>query len=80
MPKKQARFQQQVQNCAAEIMALLPALADRHSPLIVVAALTEQVGDALWLCQKSGTCTPAQVRAIIRRIEQLTFTDSEPPA
>jgi hypothetical protein len=80
MPKQRAKFQKQVRKCAAEIRVLLPELADRHSPLVVLAALTEHVGGALFLCQESGACSPAQVEAVIRRVEELTFADSEPPA
>jgi hypothetical protein len=80
MPRKRTRFQKQVRQCAAEIRVLLPELADRHSPLVVLAALTEHVGGALFLCQESGMCSPAQARAIIRRVEQLTFAESKPPA
>jgi hypothetical protein len=78
MPRKLARFNAQVRRCSKEITGWLPELADRHSPLVVVAALTEHVGGSLLLHQESGACTPEQVRAIIRRVEQLTFTDCEP--
>ena len=80
MRDERAKFQEQVRKCAAELRGLLPKLADRHSPLVVLAALTEHVGGALLLCQESGRCTPDEARAIIRRVEELTFADSEPPA
>ena len=73
MPKKNVRFRNQVRQCAAELQRRLPELAARHSPLIVLAALTEHVGGALFLCQEAGACSPAQVRAIIKRVEELTF-------
>lgn len=79
MPKANAKFQDQVRRCAAEIRVWLPDLADRHSPLIVLAALTEHVGGALFLCQEAGACSPARVRAIIKRVEDLAFTEAGPP-
>jgi hypothetical protein len=75
--KKQARYQQQVQKCAAEIRGLLPELADRHTPLVVVAALTEHIGGALFLSQETRACSPARARGIIRRVKQLAFADTE---
>jgi hypothetical protein len=57
----------------------LPDLADRHSPLQVLAALSEHVGGALFLCQESGACSPARVREILKRVENLTFGEPEPP-
>jgi hypothetical protein len=77
---KQARYQAQVRMCAAEIQAVLPRLADRHTPLILVAALTEQVRGALFLTQEARACAPAQARAIIRRIEQIAFGSNRGPA
>jgi hypothetical protein len=76
MTKKQARYQEQVQQCAAEIRGLLPELADRHTPLVVVAALTEHIGGALFLSQEAHACSPARARAIIRRVTELAFADS----
>jgi len=80
MQDERAKFQKQVRKCAQELRRLLPELADRHSPLVVLAALTEHVGGALLLCQESGRCTPDEARAIVRRVEELTFADSESPA
>jgi hypothetical protein len=80
MTRQQVRHREQVQKCAAEIRALLPELADRHTPLIVVAALTEHIGGALYLSQEARACSPAWVRGIIRRVTQLAFADSEPAA
>jgi hypothetical protein len=75
-------FQAEVRACAEEIRALLPALAQRHSPLIVLAALSEHVGGALHLCQEAGACTQAEARAVFQRLEQMTFEEGavEKPA
>jgi hypothetical protein len=72
------RFQEQVQACAEEIRTFLPALAERHSPLVVLAALSEHVGGALYLCQEAGACTTAEARALFEHLEQITFADPEP--
>ena len=74
MKRKRARYQDQVQRCTAEIKMLLPELANRHSPLILVAALTEHVGGALFLTQEAHVCSAAKARAIIQRVKDLAFT------
>jgi hypothetical protein len=73
---KRARYQEEVQKCAAEISALLPELASRHSPLVLVAALTEHVGSALLLAQQTRVCNPAQARAIVRRVRKIAFAQA----
>jgi len=76
MPKPGTReFQAQVQACAAQVMTYLPELARRHSPLMVLAALSEHVGGGLYLCQKAGACSPAQARAVLQDIEERIFPD-----
>jgi hypothetical protein len=72
---KQTRYQAQVRMCAAEIQAALPALATRHSPLVLVAALTEHMRGALFLTRQARAVAPAKARAMIRRIEQVAFAD-----
>jgi hypothetical protein len=72
---KRAHYQAQVRLCAAEIQAALPELADRHTPLILVAALTEHIRGALFLSREAHTCPPARARAIVRRMEEIAFAD-----
>jgi hypothetical protein len=73
---KPAKYQEQVKECAAEISAALPGLADRHTPLIVIAALTEQVGGALCIGREEKTCSDERARAIIERVRELAFDGS----
>jgi hypothetical protein len=70
---KRARYREEVQKCAAEVRALLPQLASRHSPLVLVAALTEHVGGGLLLALQTRVCKPARARAIVRRVRQIAF-------
>jgi hypothetical protein len=72
---KPTRYRAQVRRCTAEIQAALPALASRHTPLILVAALTEHLRGALFLAHEAHACTPGEAQAIIRRIEQIAFKD-----
>jgi hypothetical protein len=78
MTQKRRRYQEQVQKCTAEITGLLPELANRHTPLVVIAALTEHIGGALLLSQETRVCSRARARAIVRRVTRIAFADSQP--
>ena len=65
---------QQIRRCTAEITARLPELSDRHTPLVLVAALTEHVGGSLFITRHSRICTTQAARAIIERVRQIAFT------
>ena len=64
---------QQIRRCTAEITARLPGLSDRHTPLVLVAALTEHVGGSLFITRDSRVCTPETARAIIQRVREIAF-------
>jgi hypothetical protein len=70
---KPVEYQDRVKECAAEISAALPQLADRHTPLIVIAALTEQISGALAIGREEKTCSDERARAIIERVRELAF-------
>jgi hypothetical protein len=70
---KQALDQDQVRQCVAEIQAALPELVNRHTPLVVVAALTEHVRGALFLTRQAQTCAPETAKAIVRRMQEIAF-------
>jgi hypothetical protein len=74
---EQMSLQSQIAECAAEIGAALPPLVDRHTCLVVISALTELLGGALFVCQEANLCSAAQVRAIIRRVAQIAFSGSQ---
>ena len=73
MLHKRTRHSEQVRSCVAEIDRLLPQLAARHPPLVVLAALTEHVGGTLLQSQISRECTPREARAIIALMRRLAF-------
>jgi hypothetical protein len=71
---KPARYQAQVNMCATEIRNALPRLTNQHKPLVVIAALTEQMRGALFLSRESKSCAPARAKAMIRRMEEIAFS------
>ena len=70
---ERAEHRARVRQCAAEIRAQQPALADRHTPLVVVATLTEYLGGASPLSQESRSCRPGRARTIIDQVMQIAF-------
>lgn len=67
------QFESQVRECCSALTDHLPAVAQRHSPLALLAALAEHVGGALRLFQQSGTCTPEEARAVLDRCAYIAF-------
>ena len=76
MSHERTRHREQIRQCVAEIDRLLPQLASRHPPLVVLAALTEHVGGTLLQSQESLDCTPKEARAVIERLKRMAFPTS----
>jgi len=64
----------EIQRCNAELGNRLPELCSKHSPLVLLAALTEHIGGSLFLTQHEELCTPEAARAVIERVRELAFT------
>jgi len=64
----------EIQRCNAELRHRLPGLCSKHTPLVVIAALTEHIGGSLFLTQREELCTPEAARALIERVRQIAFT------
>ncbi|HVW67708.1 MAG TPA: hypothetical protein VHB68_01980 [Steroidobacteraceae bacterium] len=77
MSMKRARHRAQIRECVTEIDLLLPRLASRHAPLVVLAALTEHMSGSLLKSRESYACSPTEVRAIIARVTELAFPPGE---
>ncbi len=70
----EARYRYQVQRCTADMRPYFPGLAKRHTPLILIAALTEHVGGALFLSREAAICTEEKARAVIERVRKIAFS------
>ena len=64
---------QQIRRCTAEISTRLPELSNRHTPLVLVAALTEHVGGSLFLSRDAQIFSPETAQAIIDRVREIAF-------
>ena len=67
------QHQSEVYQCALELQKVLPALVDRHEPLIVIAALTEHVRGAMVLTREARACAPQKAKEIARRVQEIAF-------
>jgi hypothetical protein len=67
-------YQRKVQRCSAEISSMLPELAAKHTALILLAALTEQVGGSLFLTQEVRQHSARRVREIIKRVRRIALS------
>jgi hypothetical protein len=70
----QAFDREEIKRCNAELNNWLPGLCSKHSPLVVLAALTEHIGGSLFLTQNKELCTPEAARAVIERVREIAFT------
>jgi hypothetical protein len=61
---------------------MLPVLAERYSPVVVIRALATHVGGGLKAFMQNGICTEEQVIIVLKRLLQLALEDShsEPQA
>jgi hypothetical protein len=69
----QAFDRNEIQRCNAELREKLPPLCSKHTPLVLIAALTEHVGGSLFLTQNEELCTPEAARALIERVRKIAF-------
>jgi hypothetical protein len=69
----QAFDRDQIQRCNAELGKRLPELCGHYRPLVLIAALTEQIGGSLFITQYGELCSPEAARADIERVRQIAF-------
>jgi hypothetical protein len=80
MKDREARREEKVRKCFAEIQSQLPRLENVHTPLVVIAGLAEYLGSTLHLAQRLNACNCAQARVISERVRQIASMDSMPTA
>ncbi|MGH8149878.1 MAG: hypothetical protein ACRETB_07895 [Steroidobacteraceae bacterium] len=66
-------FDRQLLDCTIDLNGILPELAERYSPVALIAALATHVGGGLRVCLASGVCTADQARNLLRRLELVAF-------
>jgi hypothetical protein len=66
-------FDRQLLDCTIDLNGILPGLAERYSPVALIAALATHVGGGLRICLASGVCTADQARNLLRRLELVAF-------
>jgi hypothetical protein len=66
----------QILACTVDLNELLPQLAERYSPVVVIRALATHVGGGLKAFVQSGVCTEAQALSVLKRAELLALENS----
>ena len=69
----------QILACTVDLNEMLPKLAERYSPVVVIRALATHVGGGLKAFVQSGICTEEQALRVLKRVEQLALDSSVPP-
>jgi hypothetical protein len=63
----------QIRRCNAELGKRLPELCRKHTPLVLIAVLTENIGGSLFVTQQDERCTPEAARALVERVREIAF-------
>jgi len=66
----------QILACMVDLTELLPQLAERYSPVVVIRALATHVGGGLNAFVQSGVCTEAQALSVLKTVEVLALESS----
>jgi hypothetical protein len=76
--ESESNLDRQILNCTVDLNELLPTLAERYSPVVVIRALATHVGGGLKAFVQSGVCTEEQALSVLKRVELLALDDSPP--
>lgn len=72
-----ANMDRQILNCTLDLNGMLPELAERYSPVVIVRALATHVGGGLKAFMQSGICTEEQVLLVLKRVLQIALEGSD---
>jgi len=68
-----AAFYDEMEICLEDLNAMLPDLTRRYDLTVIVSAMAEQVGGALWALRRKKVCDDRQTSLAIERIEKRAF-------
>jgi hypothetical protein len=68
----------QILACTVDLNELLPKLAERYSPVVVIRALATHVGGGLKAFVQCGVCTEEQALSVLKKVELLALDTSAP--
>jgi hypothetical protein len=73
-----AEFQQSVTDCVEDLNGLLPRLSQRYDMPVIIGAMAEHVGLALWALRHQKLCDLRQASLAIQHLEYAAFPPGAP--
>ncbi len=76
-----AEFRKGVLQCMDDLNGLLPGLSLRYAAPVIIEAMAEHVGSALWALRRKNLCDLRQARLAIEHLQLAAFPgEAAPPA
>jgi hypothetical protein len=75
-----AEFRKNMLECVEDLNGLLPGLSLRYDMEVILGAMGEHVGSAIWALRHKKLCDTRQAHLAIRHLEVAAFPDEHPPA
>jgi hypothetical protein len=66
-------FHESLLACVEDINALLPGLSHRYEMPVIIDAMAEHVGSAVWVLLRKKLCDTRQAALIIKQLEGTAF-------
>jgi hypothetical protein len=74
-----AEFQNRMLECLEDLNGLLPGLSLRYEMPVIIGALAEHVGSAIWALRYKNLCDTRQALLAIQHLEAAAFPYKNPP-
>ncbi len=75
-----AEFRKGMLECMEDLNGLLPGLSLRYDPPVIIEAMAEHVGSALWALRHKNLCDMRQARLALEHLELAAGTPPAEPA
>jgi hypothetical protein len=73
-----AEFQRKVTRCLDDINRMVPGLSLRYDSPVILTAMAEHVGCAIWAMRDSKVCDTRQVNLALAHLEAAAFPGETP--
>jgi hypothetical protein len=74
-------FRKSTFECVEDLNRLLPGLSLRYDTEVIIGAMAEHVGAAIWALRQKKLCDTRQARLAIEHLEHAAFrAESKPPS
>jgi len=74
-----ADFEKRILECLDDLNGLLPGLSLRYDMPVILSAMAEHVGSAIWALRHRKLCDTRQANLAIQHLELAAFPGESPP-